>query len=107
MGFCMLFTLPTVVGKSLNFDVQMFQELVHYYCIVFSHVVTISTVVEKGLNLCIFDMFDDTCSGLKKSKLLCTNVPRICSYLLCSFSTCGLPYLQCWKRSKFVYFGHV
>ena len=35
MGFCMLFTLPTVVGKSLNFDVQMFQELVHYYYIVF------------------------------------------------------------------------
>ena len=25
--------------KSLNFDVQMFQELVHYYYIVFSHVV--------------------------------------------------------------------
>ena len=39
MGFCMLFTLPTVVGKSLNFDAQMFQELVHYSCIVFSHVV--------------------------------------------------------------------
>ena len=37
--FCMLFTLPTVVEKSLNFDVQMFQEFVHYYCVVFSHVV--------------------------------------------------------------------
>ena len=83
--------IPAVVWKSLNF----------------LHVFTISTVVEKGLNLCIFDMFDHTCSGLKMSKLLCTNVPRICSYLLCSFSTCGLPYLQCWKRSKFVYFGHV
>ena len=34
---------------------------------------TISTVVGKGLNLCIFDMFDHTCSGLKMSKFLCTN----------------------------------
>ena len=50
--------------------------------------------LQKGLNLCILDMFDHTCSGLKKSKFLCTNVPRICSFLLCSFFTCGLPYLQ-------------
>ena len=46
----------------------------------------IPTVVGKGLNLCILDMFSHKCSGLKMSKLLCTNVPRICSYLLCSFS---------------------
>ena len=30
----------------------------------------IPTVVGKGLNLCILDMFDHTCSGLKKSKFL-------------------------------------
>ena len=39
----------------------------------------------KGLNLCILDMFDHTCSGQKKVKFLCTNGPRICSLLLCSF----------------------
>ena len=65
------------------------------------------TVVGKGLNLCIFDMFDHTCSGLKKSKLLCTNVPRFCSFLVCSFSYVVYHTYSGWKRSKFVYFGHV
>ena len=90
---------------------------------------TISTVVGKGLNLCIFDMFDHTCSGLKKSKFLWVFASRL-SYLqvvkkvqICVFismfnHTCsglkkskfllffasGLPCIYSgWKRSKFVY----
>ena len=121
-------TIPAVVWKCLNFNVQMFQEFVHFYCVVFSHVVYHIYSVGKGLNLCIFDMFDHICSGLKKSKFLwvfallftiprvvwkslnfvCTNVPRICSLLLYSFFAYGLSYLQ-WldNRSKFVYFWHL
>ena len=82
----MWFTIPTVVGKGLNlcildmfdhtcsglkkskFLLQMFQEFVHFFCVVFHMWFTIPTVVGKGLNLCILDMFDHTCSGLKKSK---------------------------------------
>ena len=71
---------------------------------------TISTVVRKGLNLCILDMFDHTYSGLKKSKFLCVFAYRL-SYLqvvkigpnLCIYNnfnhTCsGL------KKSKFLLF---
>ena len=80
--------------KMLENNVQMFQEFVHF-CVVFSHVVYHNYSVGKGLNLCIFNMFDHICSGLKKSKFL-----WVFAY--------GLSYLQ-WsqKRSKFVYFGHV
>ena len=46
----------------------MFQEFVHYSCVVFCMWFNIHTVVGKGLNL--WYMFDHTCSGLKKSKFL-------------------------------------
>ena len=60
------------------------------FCIWF----TISTVVGKYLNLCIFDMFDHTCSGLKKSKFL-----WVLHVVYCTYSG--------WKKSNFVYFWHV
>ena len=100
MGLCMLFTVPTVVGKGLNLCIlDMFDHTcsglkMSKFLWVFAYGLPYLQWVGKYLNLCIFHMFDHTCSGLKMSKLLCTNVPRICSYLLCSFSTCGLPYLQ-------------
>ena len=97
LNLCILdmFDIPAVVWKSLNLYVQMFQEFVHYSCVVSCTCgLTYIRVVGKGLNLCIFDMFDHTCSGLKKSKFLCTNVPRTCSYSCIVFSHCGLPYLQ-------------
>ena len=43
---------------------NLFITLGHFFCMWF----TIPTVFGKGLNLCIFDMFDHTCSGLKKPK---------------------------------------
>ena len=69
---------------------------------------TISTVVGKGLNLCIFDMFDHTCSGLKKSKLLWVFAyglsylqvvktgPNLCIYNNFNHTCSGL------KKSKFL-----
>ena len=59
----------------------------YFFCMWF----TVPTVVGKGLNLCIFDMFDHTCSGLKKSKFLWVFASGLCTY-------------SGWKRSKFVYF---
>ena len=80
--------------KNLNFYVQMVQEFVHYSCVVFCMWFNIHTVVGKGLNLCIFYMFDHTCSGLKKSKFL-----WVLHVVYCTYSG--------WKKSKFVYFWHV
>ena len=82
----------------------MFDEFVHYSCVVFCMWFNIHTVVGKGLNLCIFDMFDHICSGLKKPKFLCTNVPRICSYFYVVFHPVIYRTYSGWKRSKFVYF---
>ena len=89
MVFCIWLTVLTVVKTGLNF-----YGFLHVIYCTFWHVhknLFITIVVGKSLNLCIFDMFDNTCSGLKKSKFY---VWVFCSYLLCSFSTCGLPYLQ-------------
>ena len=56
--------------------------------------------LQKGLNLCIFDMFDHTCSGLKKSKFLQMDFVHIWF----SFSYVVYHTYSHWKRSKFVLF---
>ena len=48
---------------------------------------------QKGLTLCILDMFDHTYSGLKKSKFMYKCLKNFC-ITLGYFFACGLLYLQ-------------
>ena len=85
-------SIPAVVRKSLNFYVQMV--FVHYSCVVFCMWFNIHTVVAKGLNLCICQMLDHIRSFLKSLNFY-------------GFSHLVYHVYSGWKRSKFVYFGHV